>query len=552
MEMKKKKNSDIKRGNNGIWIFLGWLVFSLLWLWSINRLCPLPGFGAANGEIVSYREHFASNGINPLRNPFYVFMAANVIAIIFLIRLEKRLLFLLLIPFNVAACYMSLAFWLDCGGKALEHLGTQRFEGKTYHLAYAYSMYFDDALRHDLYLYECANERDECYQHYVEDNYSSGFSGTSLGVVNNQLQISNRRGEITYRLDARIKDFSLPQLEPITQTNVERIQSLGDIYYDYVEDMAWLQGATTLAVSGDNGIWFHEFTGESVNTRHVNYGSELRMTSSGYRPSATDSYYTSLALSPDSQYVGITAYVYNGSSPSTVIYDADNFTEVFTIPNGGNNVEYSPDGRYFVTKSGLGMGLFDAQYFEELGVFAPLYDIRELVFSPDSQYLATFSGSGKVIVWDVETQEHIFTYQMPGDSYYSGQKVAFSPDSDFLAISVQDSISLSEEDEPHYIRIFDFQEQAEIVTINLTRDDREGAYIGAIIWSDEMLITSNRRGLWFWNSETGGLISMSVSPIPSYDQYGAMGRLTLSTDGTLLAAAIGDGGVRFWGVPKSE
>ena len=70
------------------------------------------------------------------------------------------------------------------------------------------------------------------------------------------------------------------------------------------------------------------------------------------------------------------------------------------------SVAFSPDGKYLLSGTNLGeVKLFDAANFEEERDL-PLFDCREVAFSPDgSQYAA--SGNGTIAIWNASTGELI-------------------------------------------------------------------------------------------------------------------------------------------------
>jgi WD40 repeat protein len=527
----KRKNSEKKQKN--IWAYLGWLVLSLLWFGFAYKTCHLPDL-ADYSEIINYTSQLSSNSIGLVRNPFFIFVVSNVLAFILLRRTKKPLLFLFMIPFEAIALFAVGALLLGCDGIVLRHLDSQRFDGKTFHLTHGYNMYVDDDILHYLFLYECTEVRNECRGRRIDDDtLGIHYNSASLTVENNQLLVLSSTDTVLFIRDSTNVDFSLPNLEPLTLSNIALIESLGQIQYEsyIIQDMQWMPNEQTLVITGESAIWFHEFADNSITTRNLPVSRE-----------------TGISISHDGNYFASTSNRYGGSP--TTIRGIDGFMEIFTLSNSGGDVDFSVNGQFFAAIHNQQLVIYDMRNFTELGILNGGFPIEDLQFSPDSRYLAAAGGAYScctvapqlIRVWDVETQEPAFYYS-PG-YIYSKQKFAFSPDSQYLAVvNPNDFTSI----DYNYIRVFDIQTETEVLTILLPADVGS---INSIVWSQDgtLLIASSGKGMSFWNAETGELVEMRESEQFNYDS--GLNLMALNSDGTLLAIEIYDGSIQFWGVTE--
>ena len=114
-----------------------------------------------------------------------------------------------------------------------------------------------------------------------------------------------------------------------------------------------------------------------------------------------------------------------------------------TVPSATTGVgpmAYSPSGRYFARASTLGnLALWDAASMQRLDELrGHLLGIHGIVFSPDSQRLASISSGREAIkLWDVETRHEVATLAGSGGIF---TRLGFSPEGTFLvAINSKDT-----------------------------------------------------------------------------------------------------------------
>jgi WD40 repeat protein len=113
---------------------------------------------------------------------------------------------------------------------------------------------------------------------------------------------------------------------------------------------------------------------------------------------------------------------------------------VLSVPGVGGALDWSPDGRLFVTEGPEETGVVDirdAETGESVRSF-PGHDrdVNDVAFSRDGSMLATTGDDGAVRVWDTATGKQLRTLQGPRDAVVWGP--SFSPDGSLLAASWQD------------------------------------------------------------------------------------------------------------------
>jgi len=70
-----------------------------------------------------------------------------------------------------------------------------------------------------------------------------------------------------------------------------------------------------------------------------------------------------------------------------------------------DEVAFSPDNKYLAVGGSVGVWLYDAVTFAEVGFFETGSWVWSVAFSPDSKILASGSDDGTVLLWDI----HILT-----------------------------------------------------------------------------------------------------------------------------------------------
>jgi WD40 repeat protein len=132
------------------------------------------------------------------------------------------------------------------------------------------------------------------------------------------------------------------------------------------------------------------------------------------------------------------------SDGATIVWDTATFRQLRALPNTGNALVYTPDGRVLVTDqwekveqrdfglhytNHLGLRMWDARSGQELRTLRspPGMKLGSVAVSPDGRQVAAADLYDRVIVWDAATGQIVLTIHEPS------RGVAFSPDGGTLA-----------------------------------------------------------------------------------------------------------------------
>ncbi len=139
----------------------------------------------------------------------------------------------------------------------------------------------------------------------------------------------------------------LPELEPISAANANRLQPIAMLGADFIKDVVWSPDGETLLAAGSAGLWRYDL-----------------------------------------------------NQPEALPYLVEGYEGFF------RSVAYSPDGKFVVTGSDMGaIRLWDAATWTQAAVLqASGASIEELAFESEGQRFASGSSDGIVQVWDVDTQ----------------------------------------------------------------------------------------------------------------------------------------------------
>ena len=151
-------------------------------------------------------------------------------------------------------------------------------------------------------------------------------------------------------------------------------------------------------------------------------------------------YYTRAAFSPDGKTIA------TGSPNGSIhLWDAKTGKHKRSLDQQTNalwGVAFSPDGKTMVCWGG-GLTdivpLWDVKTGEHKYSFKHTHGIHSVMFSPDSNTLATGSFDGKVRLWDAKTGKHLQTLTGHTDRIHN---VAFSPDGKTIATGSGDGTVL--------------------------------------------------------------------------------------------------------------
>lgn len=122
------------------------------------------------------------------------------------------------------------------------------------------------------------------------------------------------------------------------------------------------------------------------------------------------------------------------SSPLSA-YNADQIASVAVLGMGRvHDVDFAPNGKYFVTATAVGIGFYDAITLSQQRFISTPGQVMQMLFSPDGELLVSASP---VQIWDAATGKLLGSL---GENGASG--MAFSPDGSLLAVSADNEIHL--------------------------------------------------------------------------------------------------------------
>ncbi|MAU01573.1 MAG: hypothetical protein CL608_30920 [Anaerolineaceae bacterium] len=211
----------------------------------------------------------------------------------------------------------------------------------------------------------------------------------------------------------------------------------------------------------------------------------------------------------------------------------------------------SPDGHYLARGSQDNIfGLWDLTTQQEVytrtahiaGDVGGVYDgILGIDFSPDANYLATGGADGFVKIWDIETGEKIYEWRVdPRDANATwseeGQangvtNVKFSPDGRYLAASTDETLTNAEDNQTALIKVWDMESYEEVTVI----EDIPRRIWGLAISPDSKLIagTGGSGVIKVWDITTGEEVA-NLEGVPE-----TVSRVAFSADGSQLIIDYG-------------
>jgi WD40 repeat protein len=189
-------------------------------------------------------------------------------------------------------------------------------------------------------------------------------------------------------------------------------------------------------------------------------------------------------------------------------------------------MSFSPDGSllaFIDTDRRILLWGVDDLESEPIELAREIY-VTELIFSPDSKLLLGVSGSSEeqpLYLWDATTGKLLRTWKTKGYPF------AFHPNGETLAFIEYQSGK---------IFLYDFGTWKLLLEMQGQKYAREIAFNP----DGSLLVTSDEKGINFWDASTGELLKTIEGSIPW--------QLTFSPDGNLLVVTVGDGRVQVWGI----
>ncbi|HZL88898.1 MAG TPA: protein kinase [Pirellulaceae bacterium] len=246
-----------------------------------------------------------------------------------------------------------------------------------------------------------------------------------------------------------------------------------------------------------------------------------------------------VAFSPDSSRVASTSW------RQIKVWDSATGSELFTIPaSAGGGVAFSPDGNRLVTSGFQTVTIWDAHSGKkETEIRAHEFLVKDAVFSPDGEKLATSSGSlpgagrregGEVKVWDAKTGKELFHF---ADLSHWANGLAFSPDGKYLAAGIGSLYAIAPA-QPGEVRVWDVSSGNLVLTLT-----------GHTFWVTDVAFSSDSKHLASASADQ----TVRVWEIPEGREVltlrghtGWVRSVAFSPDGQTLASAGDDQVVRVW------
>jgi WD40 repeat protein/DNA-binding transcriptional MerR regulator len=289
---------------------------------------------------------------------------------------------------------------------------------------------------------------------------------------------------------------------------------------------------------------------------------------------------TDIAFSPDGSKL-----VSTSKDNYIVIWDLENWQPDFNLRHSNDvlSVAISPDNKMIASGGVLGIRLFDIETRQQLSFSWTNDFIYGIAFSPDSQRLATASWDAletdvsSISLWNITNDELVFDKKIleGSDAFWD---VAFSPDSQFLAAaSNSGKITLWDLQSNEIIDILDehtygvnkvifksdgkllasASDDGTIILWDLTQGRKIAQLEGHTNWVDgiafhpneNFLASASRDGtirIWDIHSSStiGGPYEIEDAVITKELVY----NVSFNSSGEILASAIGESNITIWNV----
>ena len=217
------------------------------------------------------------------------------------------------------------------------------------------------------------------------------------------------------------------------------------------------------------------------------------------------------------------------------LYDAETLTEVGMIPEGANEIAFSPDGGTLASGSWSDrtVHLWDVSAQKRVGRLTSQGQRRvaTLTYTLDGNTLAVGYGNGDIGLWNMRTKQQTALLDTPSSNV---SILAFSPDGKLLASSGGKDSTIS---------LWDIQTQTLVGAF-----EGHGHGVMSVAFSpDGKILASGIHGhdiVFLWDVATRSRIALLANNINK--KYKGVNSVAFSPDGTILASTGNDGKIWLW------